>query len=437
MASHVNAINDDLGSINTFLPYPSIGLGTQYDGTFTLGAIAGTPSAPTIASVATAGDLTGTFTYKISAYNESGHTIASAASSSTGAITSKRVALTLPAMPSNGKGWKIYRSTDGATWYFVGKSVGTGTSYTDNCPAKSADTAPGSNTTGTTATMSGEYHFDGDVNLSGAITVNTSGDRAGALIIRTTGKITVSAAVSANGAYPENRGPVFGQANTSSYGGATGGGDGWGGGTDPAIGRGFGKSLKSLGFQGGGGDGAASGGGVAGTGSAPGGTIVFFAKQIDITATGSITANGANGGNASTGGAGAAGGGGAGAGGCILLIAYDWFRLQSSGSLTANGGTGGNAAGSGGASTAKGGGGGGGGLILALAPVVEIAGTVAANAGSAGSNNTSANSTSGGGGGGGGCSGDGGEHNGSDAATAGNVMYDPIVFGSHLSFLAA
>ena len=431
-ASQHNAQNYDLAAINQdVLDFVGQGLGSGKDGTFTLGSIAGTPSAPTIASVATSGDLTGTFTYKISAYNESGHTIASAASASTGAITSKQVVLTLPAMPSSGKGWKIYRSTDGVTWYLVGRSVGTGTSYTDNTPAKGSETAPASNTTGTSwSSPTGEWHFDGDMALSSAVTVGSTGAMAGVLIIRCRGRVTCSAAVSANGTYPDNEGPIFGTHVVSQT--VTGGADGNVGGTTPTGGTGFGAALKGIGWQTAGGVGVASNNAstsTAGTAGNAGGIIVIVAEQIDLTGTGSVTANGATGGNGSGTGTYIASGGGGGPGGAVFIIARDWLRVQSGASVTANGGNGGNGAGAGGTSQAGGGGGGGGGYIVLISPIIENAGTVTAATGTGGTKNaTGYNNGHHHGGGGGAHSGAGGA--GGNTANGSNGVAGAVVTGS-------
>jgi hypothetical protein len=120
------------------------------------------------------------------------------------------------------------------------------------------------------------------------------------------------------------------------------------------------------------GDNAASQGGGGGGAGRGGGSVLMYARGIELgagTAAGAISANGQNGGNGGNGAGSDSGGGaaGAGGGGGFVLVAYDWLlgtqpagdEVQASGG---NGGTGGTGPGNG--DGGSGGNGGDGGQIV-------------------------------------------------------------------------
>lgn len=357
----------------------SLNLGSGKDGHGKLGAIAASSTAPASLDVATAGLLTGTYTYKIAAYNLSGTIVASSASASTGAISAKQVTMTLPALPSGAMGWRIYRSTDGANWYYVGSAVKgfnyTETAndarrylYTDNAPYPNTSvSAPGSDTTGHNATLSGLLQFITFTTVaSDAITVASSGNTAGFLDIRVQGTWTGADAawtITGTGANTVvNRFRSFANATGSGYGSpgmfvallaneatfTTSGASGYSTSTLSApLGLGadasyIGRLLSGFGTYNG------------GTGGY-GGAFVRIWCYTTATATigGTITVSGAAGTNSGVDG----GGGGGGAGGLIDIgCVLPW---KDTGTRTAAGGAGGN-----GFSTGRGGGGGGGGAVV-------------------------------------------------------------------------
>lgn len=108
-----------------------------------------------------------------------------------------------------------------------------------------------------------------------------------------------------------------------------------------------GSSVKFSNSGGGGGGGGGAGGlsankgGGGGGGGSSGGIIAIYAKNIVISATGSIEADGGNGGNGGTATQSAAGGGGGGAGGNGGIIVMTYNTLVNNGTISAAGGNGG------------------------------------------------------------------------------------------------
>ncbi len=365
----------------------SLRLGSGKDGFGKLGAVAANSTAPT-GTYATTGLLTGTFTYKISAYNLSGAIVSSSASIASGAITLKQAVLTMPALPVNATGWRVFRSTDGITWNYVGSAIlgynYTETAndarrfmYTDNSPYPlTSQTAPGSDTTGTTATMSGLYEFIAlDMTGATAITIATTGNYPGALDIRVQGTYTPVSGCTWSGV-GANR--AIGR--LKQYTGATNAtvdsvfikqtvSPGFGFGptfkaglnTATGVARGIGADLSMIGqlLSGFGTNGDVTTG-VGGTGGYGGGFLRIWAYQCvsaNLIGTYNLT------GQAGTAASGAcAQGGGGGAGGYFDVgFVLPW---KDSATENAAGGAGGAASGTGGAVTITGAPGGGGGAII-------------------------------------------------------------------------
>lgn len=420
--------------------------GTGKDGVFTLSAITDPATAPSGLSTSTTGGSipSGTYSYKITYGNASGETLPSSASS-TQATTGSTSIITMT-IPVGGAGtaWrKIYRDDGGGTWRLVGYlPENVSTSFTDTLPT-GGQAAPGSNTTGATwGTPTGEWHFDGDMTLSAATTVGTSGAMAGILIIRCRGTVTLSADMTANGAFPDIGASTYLSANdliTSGYSGIAS--RGTYGGTASSTnygtgGGGFGSHVVPFWLQGAGGDGSVTGSGTAGTGGAAGGCIFIYAHSVIVDAD--ITCDGTAGSNASGTTNYTASGGGGGSGGFCALVGRDLVWIKSTRTVSANGANGGNGAGQGGATKGSGGGGGGGGYVYLIAPVVRNSGTAEANNGTGGTQATTGSSSNIGGGGGGGNSGNGG--NGGAAGNGSNGVAGQVITASsatgyrHLSF---
>jgi hypothetical protein len=139
------------------------------------------PGAPTIASVASAGTLTGTYTWKTTHVTADGETEGGEISASSGAIVSKQAALVVPVSRVTGvTSRKVYRIATGGVQY---KLVGTisdnlTTAFTDNI----ADGSLGANIPTATTAVTGlemfpEQHHEGallDALLS--ITARNRGD---------------------------------------------------------------------------------------------------------------------------------------------------------------------------------------------------------------------------------------------------------------------
>lgn len=358
-------------------------LGSGKDGHGKLGAVSASSTAPTITSTATSGLLTnGTgYDYKIAAYNLAGEIVASSASSSTGAVTAKQITLTLPALPSNAMGWNVYRRTAGSGNYeYVGRAV-LGFNYTetasdakrylyyDNNPTPNASvTAPGSDTTGTSATISGLFQFiTFTTTASDTITVAATGVYAGLLDIRVqgtwtgaslawtitgTGKNAINVGNLRRYGYNYGNPGMFtalansGAATTFTAATVTGA-------TANMGAQGYGADCSQVGknYAGFGTKGSGTTGGDGGYGGA---LVRIWCSWTDTgTVGGTINCLGAAGSAGATNG----GGGGGGAGGLIDLGCF--FGWSDVGTRNVSGGAGGNGAG-----TGRGGAGGGGGAVV-------------------------------------------------------------------------
>lgn len=378
------------------------------DGYGQVGALAANSTAPTIVVSTTSGNLTGTFTYKIKAYNLSGHGAASSASASTGAIVAKSVTLTMPAFPSGGAmGWEVFRSSDGITWYLMGRAVNgfnfntTDLTWVDNnaYPYTTIDSTGADTTSSSAAPLAGgRYEFITFTPGTATFTAATTGVAAGLIDIRYHDNSTLNTAwtITGIGANAVNvskfRVGAFrtGTAEAFLVGAAAGsatfttstltnavGVDVMGLDTDCSR---IGEALAGFGTKG---DAAGGTGGIGGYGGA---TVRIFGYSCTAnTVSGTITVTGAAGGVGS--GTGAQGGGGGAGGSIVIGMVVPW---RDTGTRNAPGGAGGNATGSGGASTVYGGPGGGGGAVSRINCYDKSGATTSVAAGANGSNNASA-----------------------------------------------
>lgn len=398
-------------------------LGTGKDGQFKVGTITdpGSSTATALSGSTSSGAVpAGTYTYRVVFGNITGGTDRSNSSASVTLGSTGTITGTIPTGGANTAWRRLYRDDGSSSWRLVMHIPNnTDTTFTDTMPFGGA-VAPTSNTTNASwGSPQGEWHFTGDMTISAALTTSTTTINAGVLKIRCRGTVTVSAAISANGAgqslasaLPFNSratNPAGSHAVTATVG--TGG-------------KGSGIIYRLLGYPGKGSDGTQPSG-TAGVGGSPAGTVAIYAHRIIVDAN--ITANGTNGTAAS---GASAGGGGGGAGGTIILYGRDGVWVKTGRTVSANGGNGGAGSASGGAQTSYGAGGGGGGYVLIISPVYRNDGTVQASNGTKSANVANATGDSYGGGGGG-HGGDGGDY--ATDGNAGQVITSTTTSGTYLA----
>lgn len=407
----IEAVNDLMSGGQT----PSLPeAGTGRHGLGCLGSIPTNASGTVVAVAGTAGAISGTVRYRAAYANLSGHTTATADPGVDITVSNKRVDLSgIPVSGDSTTAWReIYRSKDsGGTWHLVGIIYNnTDTTWTDNNPYTGGASVPGSNNTGNTATLNGDWEFTSfSVESGQTLTINddnTNGN-GGILIVRCTGTANIAGTITGTGKFARTSGPDCGYSsfyNVSTTQVQANFSTGTGGAPGASSGSNWLPRSVTLGYQEGG------FGGVAGSSTCFGSAFIYnlnrqgtggpyltvsdraaagatFAviAQGAITSSGTVNCLGAAGSTASSGEAGRGGG----AGGTIYYESAT--SITHTGTRNVTGGAGSNAVTDGSGFTAWGGGGGGGGGIADNAPIVIDTGTNTKSGGAAG---TSASCTS-------------------------------------------
>lgn len=359
--------------------------GNGRDGHIKLGEISTNPTtAPTAVITSGSGSLTGTYYYKYSVYNLSGETTVSNASA-TVTPSNQNVTVTIPAYATNTNvtGFYLYRSIDNSTYYRVAvipvEDATNGAVWVDDIPATSGTAPQGSNTTGVSASFGGILQAKSVTISTGQTLTLTS--TTPFLIIRCTGNVTISGAITFTGLV--SGGAVVDQHPSSVVGAGavsytSGGATTYNGrsvfSSTNKIARASSRWMFSQG------SGAFNDGTIGNDAGKAGGTVFIAAMGYIDVSNATLTGSGSAG-AASTANSG-------GAGGTLVLYSTKYIKRTST-VATVNGG----AASSGTFSNIPAAAGGGGGIIVYCAPFIIGSATSTANGGSGGSSNGSGSGT--------------------------------------------